>query len=289
MKDNNMTSTGKKFTILLLLIFIIPIFSHAQEKIIFGLTGTIFKGDLKIFDEWKTYLEKKLHTPVELKFSRTYSEMINMINLGQVDVAYVCNTTYVTLQKQNSVKLLTIPATKEGEIYYSYIISKKDMAYNNLFDFKDKIFAFTDPGSNSGAIAPTYELLQNGLVPKKYFKKIIYTYKHGESIQAVLDQFVDGASVDSLVYDQFIKRYPNEARNLKVVEKLGPFPMSPIVANNNLDSRIFTNIQMIFTNMHKDQEGHNILNKLSLDKLNLPHDKDYSEIEKTMNYITTNE
>jgi len=285
MKDKNITIAGKKFTILLLIILIIPIFSNAHEKITFGLTGTIYKGDLEIFDNWKKYLERKLNIPVELKFSRTYSEMVSMINSGQVDVAYICNSTYVTLKKQNSVKLLTIPMANGGEVYYSYIISKKKFAYKSLFDFKNKIFAYTDPESNSGSIAPTYKLLKNNHTPKRYFKKIIYTYEHGESIQAVLDEFVEGASVDSLVYDQFVKRYPLQAKELKIVEKLGPFTMSPIVANNNLDKKTFTLIQKIFVHMNEEKEGFKILQGLSLDKLNMPINKNYNDIEEIMDYV----
>lgn len=289
MKDKNIINTGKKITVLLLLILFIPIFANSQEKITFGLTGTVFKGDLEIFNKWKNYLEEKLNVPVSLKFSRTYSEMISMINLGQVDVAYVCNTTYVTLKKQNSVKLLTIPMTNGLEEYYAYIISKKDSPYNSLLDFKNKIFAFTDPDSNSGAVAPRYNLLKNGYSPKDYFKKIVYTYEHGESIKAVLDEFVDGASVDSLVYEQFVKRHAKKAKDLKIVEKLGPYVMSPIVANDNLDKETFNEIQNIFMNMHKEKQGQNILKALSLDKLNAPKNKDYSEIEKIMDFIKTHE
>lgn len=289
MKDKNLINSGKKVTIFLILILIFPIITYAQTKITFGLTGTVFKGDLEIFNNWKDYLEKKLNIPVSLKFSRTYAEMVSMINLGQVDLAYVCNTTFVTLKKQNSVKLLTIPMTNGEEVYYSYIISKKTLPYNSLLDFKNKIFAFTDPESNSGAIAPRYRLLKTGYSPKSYFKKIIYTYEHGESIKAVLDEFVDGASVDSLVYEQFVKRHANEAKDLKIVEKLGPFVMSPIVASTNLDKKIFNNIQEIFINMHKEEEGYKILNGLSLDKLNYPNGKDYSTIEKIMDYIKIHE
>lgn len=288
-KGKKFITTGKKIITLLLFVILIQLNLNATDKIVFGLTGTVYKGDLKIFDNWKKYLEKKLDLPVELKFSRTYSEMMSMINLGEVDIAYVCNTTFVQLKRQKSAKLLTIPVSNGLEVYYSYIISQKKSSYKNLLGFKDKIFAFTDPDSNSGAVAPTYALLKSGYKTKEYFRETIYTYEHGESIKAVLDEFVDGASVDSLVYEQFIKRHPSEAKSLRIVEKLGPFTMSPIVANKNLSLKKFNEIQKIFINMNQETEGSAILKALSLDKLNLPTNKTYKDIEEIMNFIDTYE
>ena len=117
MKDKKIIASGKKIITFLLFMLLIPLsLNAAKDKIVFGLTGTVYKGDLKIFDKWKKYLENKLNIPVELKFSRTYSEMISMINLGEVDIAYVCNTTYVQLKKQKSAKLLSIPVSNGVEV-----------------------------------------------------------------------------------------------------------------------------------------------------------------------------
>lgn len=276
--------TGKFFiTLLLNIIFLLSL--NAQEKIVFGLTGTVYKGDLKVFNTWKDYLQKEINIPVEIKFSRTYSEMVSMIQRGEVDIAYVCNTTYVKLKNKNIAKLLAIPQSKNKDFYYSYIIARKGKTYNDLFDFRDKLFAFTDPESNSGAIAPSYKLLKKGIKAHFFFSKIIYTYEHSESINAVLESFVDGASVDSLVYEQFIKKHPNKSKNIYIVEKLGPFPMSPLVSSTLLDENIYKKIQNSLINMHEDEKGRDIFMQLSLSKLRLPKNEDYSDIENIIKFI----
>ena len=279
--------SGKFFTIILInIIFVLSI--NANEKIVFGLTGTVYKGDLKVFNEWKEYLEKDINIPIEIKFSRTYSEMISMLQRDEVDIAYVCNTTYIKLKDQKIAKLLAIPQSKNLDYYYSYIIAKKNKTYKNLFDFKGKLFAFTDPGSNSGSLAPTYELMKKGIKPKHFYKKIIYTYEHSESINAVLESFVDGASVDSLVYEQFVKRHPKKAKQLKIVEKLGPFSMSPLVSNILLDKKLYEKIQKSFTSMDKKEIGKKILNELSLSKLKSPTNETYDDIKTMLRFIEKN-
>lgn len=278
----NLFTSGKKITIIFLILF--STFAFSNEKIVFGLTGTVYKGDLKTFKEWEKYLEKKLDINIELRFSRTYAEMMTLLDVGTVDIAYVCNSTYIKLKEKDNVKLLSSPISNGKQVYYSYIISKQEKLYTKLIDFENKLFAFTDPGSTSGYLAPNYELLKKGYKIENFFSHLIYTYEHGESIKAVLEDFVDGASVDSLVYEQFAKRFPNEAAKLKIVEKLGPFPMSPLVTKKALNEELFKKIQNSFLNMHKDKEGETILKDLSLDKLALPKD-DFKKIEEIMNFI----
>ena len=65
--------------------------------------------------------------------------------------------------------------------------------------------------------------------------------------------------------------------------------MSPIVANENLSSKIFSEIQKIFTFMDKEEEGSKILKALSLDRLNIPGNKSYADIEKIVNFIDSYE
>jgi len=280
------SSTGKFFTTLIFS-FLLCVNTLANDTLVFGLTGTVYKGDLKVFNEWKKYLEKKINTQVEIKFSRSYSEMISMIQRGDVDIAYVCNTTYIKLRDQKTAKLLAIPQTNNQDVYYAYIIAKKGKTYNSLFDFRDKLFAYTDPGSNSGAIAATYKLLKEGIKPHFFFSKIIYTYEHSESINAVIESFVDGASVDSLVYEQFVKRHPKKAQELQIVEKLGPFSMSPLVSNTTLDEKLHKKIQDTFVDMNKTDDGKKILEQLSLSQLKRPSNETYEDIEEMLHFLKT--
>ena len=285
MKNGKIFSlTGKFFTIILLYsLFTLTVF--AQEKIVFGITKTVFRGNLKVFTEWKNYLEKEIKIPIEIKFSRTYSEMSSMIQRGEVDIAYIGNMMYIKLKSKNIVQLLAIPQSDDQKLSYSYIIAKKGNTYNSLFDFKNKLFAYPDPESHSGVFAPSYKLLKNNIRPNLFFSKIIYTYEHSESINAVLESFVDGASIDSLVYEQFIKKYPKKSSDLYIVEKLGPYTMSPIVSYSFLDDKIYQKIQKSLINMHNDKKGKEILNTISLSKLKLPENETYKNIQDILDFI----
>ena len=279
-----LTSVYQKLTTFFLLCFCV-ISLQAKEKIVLGLTGTVFKDDLKNFMDWEKYLERQNDFDVEIRFSKTYAEMNTLIKERKVDVAYVCNSSYTKLDKEKTGKLLAIPIVEGSDQYYSYTIAKKSSAFESLLDFKDKIFAFTDPESNSGAIAQTYFMLSNGVDPKTFFRSFIYTYEHGESIKAVLDGFVDGANVDSIVYTRFKEKHPQEIEKLKIVHILGPFTNSPIVVRSSIPDKLFIALQKSFVNMHIDPYGKTILEKLSLNRFDLPSNQDFTNVAKMLESI----
>ena len=283
--DQILTSAFQKFTMLFLLL-LLPISLFAKEKIVLGLTGTVFKDDLKNFMDWEKYLEHKITDfDVQIRFSKTYAEMNTLIKEHKVDIAYVCNSSYTKLDKEGTGKILAIPIFDGSDQYYSYIIAKKNSRFNSLSDFKGAIFAFTDPESNSGATAPSYYMLSHGMDPKTFFKSYIYTYEHGESIKAVIDGFVDGASVDNIVYTRFAQKHPEQIEQLKIIQILGPYTNSPIVARSSLPQKQFDMLQHAFATMHLDSYGKSILEKLSLDRFDLPSGQDFSNVAKMLEAI----
>ena len=279
-----LTSIYQKITTLFCLCLCVVSLS-AKEKIVLGLTGTVFKDDLKNFMDWEKYLERQNDFDVEIRFSKTYAEMNTLLKENKVDVAYVCNSSYTKLEKDKTGKLLAIPIFDGSDKYYSYVIAKKESQAESILDFKGKIFAFTDPESNSGATAPWYYMLTHNADPKTFFRSFIYTYEHGESIKAVLDGFVDGASVDSIVYTRFGMKYPEPIKKLKIVQILGPYTNSPIVVRNNLPERQFKALQEAFVKMHLDAYGKSILEKLSLDRFDLPSGQDFSNVAQMLETI----
>jgi len=282
--SQNLISILKHLTICIMLL-VIPISLFSKDKIVLGLTGTVFKDDLKNFMDWEKYLENQNDFDVKILFSKTYNEMNSLIKEGKVDVAYVCNSSYTKLDKEKTGKLLAIPIVKGSDKYYSYIITKKSMKAQSILDLKDKLFAFTDPDSNSGSIAPKYFLLNKGYDVKTFFKSYIYTYEHGESIKAVIDGFVDGASVDSIVYSRFGEKYQNEIKSIKIIQTLGPFTNSPIVVRSNLPQKQFNALQKSFSTMHLDTYGKTILKKLSLDRFDVPSGQDFTNVAKMVEVI----
>jgi phosphonate transport system substrate-binding protein len=284
--DIFLISFGQKLTVILLFVFLFLTGSlRAEERVTFGITGVALKEDIVTMRNWGSYIERKTGLGVDIKFARSYSEIKSMIETGGVDFAYVCGATFVELGANGSANIVAVPLYDGKAEYYSLIITKENSKINNIADLQNKVFAFSDPKSNSGTIAPAYEIIRAGYCPKSFFKRMVFTYDHGESITAVLEGFADAASVDSLVFESFKRRYPQKAKGLKIIQKFGPFPITPIVSRSGLKEQNVVTIRKAILEMKSDSEGKKILESLAVDKFVIPKKMDYSPIEKMMKFI----
>jgi len=163
------------------------------------------QSSLILYADFIRYLQEKLEMPVEIIQRETYTEINELLINGDVDIAFICTGAYIHLKQNFSVKLLVIPQVNGKIVYQSYIIVAKDSPLTSFNQLRDKNFAFSDPISLSGFFYPKYRLYKMGQTPRSFFHKTIFTNSHDYSIKAVAENLVDGAAVDSLVYDSLLK------------------------------------------------------------------------------------
>ena len=97
---------------------------------------------------------------------------------------------------------------------------------------------------------------------------------------AVADKLVDGAAVDSLVYEQLVTDNAELASKTKVIARWGPYGIPPVVVSPTLDSRLKQQLRDFFLDLHKSSEGMKRLNNLSIDKFVVISDDIYGSIRK---------
>ena len=257
----------------------------AYGKIILGITGVALKNDISTLVKFKNYLREKTGLNIKLKFARSYSTMRHLILEDNVNVAYICGATYVDLESSKKIELFALPTLKHQPSYYSLVIAKKGTNYKSIDDFKGKVYAMSDPESNSGSLVPRYEIIKRGYDENNFFKRIIYTYDHGESILAVLDDYAQGASVDSVIYGAFLRNHPKARSQLRIVQKFGPYPITPIVISKNVPKKIKNMLQKALIQMSDDKSGKKILNAMAIDSFIKPNHLSYKKIEDVKSFL----
>lgn len=130
---------------------------------------------------------------------KTYAEINEMVERREVDVAFVCSAPYVVGRAKFSMETFIVPVTHGQKVYHSYILTHRDSPLNSFDALKGKLFAFTDPHSNTGCLVPKYMLAQRGETPQSFFAEFYYAYSHDNAIRAVAEGMADGAAVDSLI------------------------------------------------------------------------------------------
>ncbi|RME85110.1 MAG: phosphate/phosphite/phosphonate ABC transporter substrate-binding protein [Caldilineae bacterium] len=226
------------------------------------------------------YLAKRLDRPVELLQRPTYAEINELLRTGQADIGFICGGAYVEGEREGYMELLAVPEIGGTATYRALIIVPADSPYRSFEDLRGRRFAFTDPLSNSGRLYLQYRLAQMGETPDSFFGETIYTYSHDNSIRAVAQGIVDGATVDSLVFDALVKSEPELGKRLRIIERSRPFGIPPVVVHPDLDPALKMAVRDALIGMHKDPQGRQALAVLHVDRFVLPDPAAYESIRR---------
>jgi phosphonate transport system substrate-binding protein len=233
------------------------------------------------------YLERKLQRPVELVQRRTYAEVNDLIATGYVDVGFVCTSAYVAGQRDFDMQLLVAPEVEGETVYYSVLIVPAASEAYSMDDLRGKVFAFTDPMSNTGHNYPRYLVQQLGETAESFFARTFFTYSHDDAIRAVASGLADGAAVDSLVYDYAIQREPELAQRTKIIHRSEPFGIPPVVAGPQTRPQIAAEVRDLLIGMAADPEGRNVLNGLNIDRFVTVEDRIYDSVRQLETQVAT--
>jgi phosphonate transport system substrate-binding protein len=232
------------------------------------------------------YIGRKLGREIELVQRKTYGEINELIGRGQIDLAFICSGPYVTGREKYGLELLATPQVQGSHFYQAYLIVNKDSPFHRFKDLKGRVFAFTDPDSNTGKLVPTYWLAQMGEQPETFFDKAIYTYSHDNSILAVARALVDGASVDGLIWEYYHHKDPTFTSKTRIIQKSEPYGIPPLVVSKYLPQELKEGMSKLLFSMHQNLEGKRILQKLMIDRFIAPNDVWYDSIQRMKHNVS---
>lgn len=230
------------------------------------------------------HIESKIGVPVKLVDRQSYAEINELLENEDLDAAFVCSGPYVDGHDSFGLEIIAVPVAYGEPVYYSYIIVHKDSPVSSVEDLRGGTFAFADPQSNTGKVVPTYLLATMGETPETYFEKFIFTYAHDKSIMAVAQKLVDGAAVDSLIWEYDEKKAPEYTSQTKVIWKSEACGIPPVVVRRNLPEDIKERLRRSFRELHLDEEGRSILAELMIDRFAEGNDASYDSIRRMKDF-----
>jgi len=244
------------------------------------------QGSAESYAPLLDYLSAKLGRPIERVQRRTYAEVNDLLRTGDVDLAFVCTSSYLLGHEQFGLELLVVPQVNGKTTYSAEIIVATKSSISEVADLQGKVFAFTDPTSFSGRIYPAYLLQQMGVVPESFFSRFFFTYSHDKAIYAVAEGQADAASVDSLVLDFALKRDPALMQKIRVIHTSPAFGIPPVVVSPSIRPQLRAVLTEILLNMNLDSDGLIALQVLDYDGFITSSDDNYQsakEIESAVN------
>jgi phosphate/phosphite/phosphonate ABC transporter binding protein len=250
----------------LLLFWITPIHAaDTQPPIRFGLTAVVVTENLRFLDQWSEYLGQKMDRKVELVLRKSYREVMDLLDSGSIDFAWICGFPYIQSREPETIQLLTVPVYRGAPRYHSYIIVPESSPHQNFSDLKGKIFAFSDPDSNSGFLYPLALMVAQKETPGTFFRQSFFTFNHAETVQAVSEQFADGAAVDSYIWEYLAIVRPEITEKTRIIKKSPSFGFPPIVSRLGVNPNTVNLMKNTLEGMDEDTNGKALLAQLKLD------------------------
>lgn len=249
-----------------------------------GLTPVFLDDQAGFLHRWHAYLEARLSRPVEFVQRGTYREIVDLLHQGKCDVAWLCGYPYV--RSRPRLRLVAVPRFEDRPLYRSYlIVPAVDKSTKSILDLRDRVFAFSDPDSNSGYLYPNYRLLELEERPNAFFGKSFFTWAHRKVVEAVASRVADGGAVDGYVWETLARLQPRLVEGTRIVERSPEFGFPPFVARASLPHETLLDVRRVLMSMSDDIGGRDLLKSLNLTGFAAGDDKLFAGIERMMKAV----
>lgn len=215
---------------------------------------------------------QRLGMGVEFVQRRTYAEVNELLLDGRLDAALVCTGGYLELRRRapSEIEVLAVPVRNGKSTYESLVVVPSSSSARKVEDLAGHKFAFTDELSFSGYSYVAKVLRDSGEDPRRYFSSTSFTHSHDRSIRAVAQRLVDGAAVDSLIYEDLVRWDPALATTTRVIHRSPPFGMMPVVASTRLAPETRARIRQVLLGLDRDPDTAAALQIVHIDRFVTP-------------------
>jgi len=160
---------------------------------------------------------------------------------GEADLGWICSTSFVDLatrQPEPSIRLAGVawvpqdPASAGLPQYFGDLVVPPSSPIQSFADLAGQTIGCNDHVSLSGHVALRIAIRAFGADPDS-FADLRFTGGHHLSLDQLVAGQLDAAVIDSVVRTTRCATDPGVA-DLRIIERLGPWPVQPLVASSTL-------------------------------------------------------
>jgi len=210
-------------------------FAQSQKPLEFGVG--LFQPDKDkndaTYKPLAEYLSKRLGREVRLRTVDTWEGLAKSLASGETDMALMGPWGYVLANHNAGAEVVSTILYQGKPEYFAIMITNPKSGINSIDDLKGKTFAFGDKGSTSGFLIPSHEFFKRGIVPEKFFSKVINTKHQAIETQVTRGELDAGADFnrnrDTMIEQGLIK-----AADSKIFWTSAPLPNDAFAVSADL-------------------------------------------------------
>jgi len=255
----------------------------AADPIRIGTTPVFLDDQASFLAAWQRYMEQRLGRPVRFVQRGSYREITDLVRQDRLDFAWVCSPPY--LRNRDRMVLAAVPVHLGKPLYQSYlIVPASDRSTAGFADLRGKVYAYSDPDSNSGWLAPQAAMQLERIDPSRHFKKTFFTWAHKKVVEAVAVGLAQGGSVDGYVWETLAVLHPELTQKTRVAWKSPWYGFPPIVARRSIDPATLSAMQELLIGMKDDAEGRGLLKQLNLDGYERASERLFDGVQQNLKF-----
>lgn len=260
--------------------------TEEQEQFQIGVIPALTEGDYEVpMNKLEALLDNALPYNVEITVYPDYNGVVEALNFGHIQMAYLGPSTYVIANHRSGAQAIVTQLIDGEPFYNSYILTHADSEWDTLDallqDVSEVSFAFGDINSTSGSIVPSVELRNRGVFTDENtheFESILYTGSHDATGQSVQNKHVDAGAIDSAYFNSLVKQGKLDESEFKVIWTSKPLFQYPWAVASDIDDETIKIIQDTFVAIDDEE----ILRGFGATGFTIATDADYDEVRKIL-------
>jgi phosphonate transport system substrate-binding protein len=221
-----------------------------------------------------------LGRPVEMVQRQTYSEVVSLVQHRRVDAALVCSGPYVQAQEEFGAEILAVPQVSGQTTYGALVVVRADSGYRSFDELRRRSFALTDSLSTTGMVYPACLVRDRKATTESYFSRVIFTHGHDNSMRAVVDGLVEGASVSSLVFADLARQMPAFTAKLRVIGRSPRFGNPPVIVHPETDPALKRSLREVLLRLHEEPGTAEALRRLGYERFVTGRPEEYEQVRR---------
>lgn len=229
----------------------------------FGTTPVFLDDQVGFLARWANYLSTVVGMRVEFVSRRSYRDIMGLLRQQELEAAWICGFPWV--MNRAWLRGLSIPLYNDKPLYQSYlIVPESDRRTSSIVDLRGRVYAFSDPDSNSGYLVPRTTLIKAGVDADRHFARTFYTWGHRNVVSAVAAGLAQGGSVDGYVWDTLRLVAPALVAKTRVAWRSEVYGFPPLAVRASLDDETEQRLRGALLGMVNDANGKLLLTELNL-------------------------
>ncbi len=218
------------------------------------------------------YLGEELGRPVRLRLSPDYTEAVNEVARGTVDIAYLAPVAYVRAHVAGGTRAIAGAVTRGRDRFQLVLVTRADSAIREPKDLVGRRFALGDPSAHLQRAV----LLDAGLRVEQF-----RSYKFLGSFDNIVRGVLNGDFDAGIVKDT--TAYQWEGRGLRVFHRSPELPPYNIAVSRHVDDALARRIQQALLRLTAADPRHaTVIHALdpSYDGFAAATDRDYDTVRR---------